>query len=247
MWQRSFVLACVVGLGFSVQDLPVTQSEVESPTQTALRFFMGHGGETIEQFLASYRPVPLEDGSRVRVLVSFPVEIHVVSPSGEMRKKMAVADRVLRYNGRSGVITFKVIADDAAFAALYFRAILLVSTSTLELLTPEELAAVTAHEVGHDFDWTEYWSAVTRRDYPRLRQLELRSDGIAVLTLRAMGLDPDRVASATIKMTRFNELRESRTTVGADSGTGARYVPLKERIAFMRAIAQLKWTNRSLP
>ena len=245
MRQRFSVLACALSVALSVQCVRATHPEAETPTQTALRFFIDHSDETIEQFLSRYRPVPIDAPLRSRVLESFPHDINVVNPSQEMRKKMAVAERVVRYSGRSGVMTFKVVADDAAYAALYFRAILLISTRTLDLLTADELAAVTAHELGHDFEWTEYWNAVTQRDYRRLQQLELRSDGVAVLTLQAIGLSPERLASATIKMTRFNESRERGTNAGANDGTRPRYVSLKERIAFIRAVARLKWAKRS--
>jgi hypothetical protein len=65
---------------------------------------------------------------------------------------------------------------------------------------------VTAHELAHDFYWAEYRSAVEQRDDERLQRLDLRSDGFAVLTLQAMGLNPERLASAALKMARFNQM-----------------------------------------
>ena len=107
---------------------------------------------------------------------------------------------------------------------MYFRAILLVSTRTLDILTAEEFAAVTAHELGHDFHWREYWGAMERSDDERLQRLELGSDGFGVLTLQAMGLNPERLASAAVKMTRFTESREKGTNPAGDAGR-SRYVP----------------------
>jgi hypothetical protein len=244
MWQPVSILASALAVALSVRCVQAAPMGAENASETALRFFEDHRGETIEQFLSSHRPAALDAVSRSRVVGSFPADLPVVDPSRTMRKKMAAAERVLGYSARFGVITIRVIADNAAYAALYFRAILLVSTRTLDLLTTEEFAAVTAHELGHDFEWTEYWTAVEARDYPRLRQLELRSDGIAVLTLQAMGLNPERLATAAMKMTRCNEPHEGGARPRPDGGTGYRYVSLTERVAFIRAMARLNWADR---
>jgi hypothetical protein len=67
-----------------------------------------------------------------------------------------------------------------------------------------------------------------------MQELELRCDGIAVLTLRRVGIDTENLVSAVQKVTRFNQLRNA---VASDTS----YVPLKEQIMFIRAIAGLSW------
>ena len=62
-----------------------------------------------------------------------------------------------------------------------------------------------------------------------MRELELRCDGVAVITLRHLGLDPHALVEAVRTMTRFNE------SVDAVASAGS-YVSLKERIAFVETI-----------
>jgi hypothetical protein len=250
-WTRAAVVATVLLSGTPLLSLETVAdvSKEEVRTQNVLRFFDGHRGETISEFLMRHRPSPLDASSVSQVFESLPEDMKLVRASKEIRKKIVAAQQILEYSARSGVITIRVIASDIAFAALYFRAVLLISTRALDILSAEELAAVTAHEIGHDFEWTEYWNAIQRHDYPRTRELELRSDGFAVLTLEATRITPERLVSAAIKMTRCNEWQAETPVAdagpGGDRGTRDRYVPLKERIAFIRAIARLEWADQS--
>jgi predicted SprT family Zn-dependent metalloprotease len=67
--------------------------------------------------------------------------------------------------------------------------VIVVSGNVLPLLNQEEFAALVDHEIGHEYVWVEYRRAQNRHDHARIRELELRCDGIAVLTLRRLGLD----------------------------------------------------------
>ena len=62
-----------------------------------------------------------------------------------------------------------------------------------------------AHEVGHEYLWSEFEHLRDGRDAPPRQELELRCDAIAVLTLLELGLDPGELVSAVRKVTRFNE------------------------------------------
>jgi Zn-dependent protease with chaperone function len=77
----------------------------------------------------------------------------------------------------------------------------------LRLLDSEELQALVAHEIGHEYVWQEYALARTRNDTARLRELELACDSIAVLTLARIGVKPDRLVTALAKGRRFNHDR----------------------------------------
>lgn len=56
----------------------------------------------------------------------------------------------------------------------------------------------------------------------------------AKLTLRRVGSDPETLVTAVQKVTRFNQLREA-------VESSARYVSLKDRVQFIRAVAGLPW------
>jgi hypothetical protein len=102
------------------------------------------------------------------------------------------------------------------------------------VLSPDEFAALVAHEIAYDYSWQDYRRAMARNDHKKRQELELRCDGIALLTLRRHGIDPEHLVSAVQKVMRFNQRRDA-------VATSASYVPLNERIAFIRAMAGLSW------
>ncbi len=75
------------------------------------------------------------------------------------------------------------------------------------MVSAEEFAALVADEIAHEYVWDEYQKAMARNDHQKMQQLELSCDGIAVLTLRSLGLDAEHLVSAVKKITRFNQLR----------------------------------------
>jgi hypothetical protein len=63
-------------------------------------------------------------------------------------------------------------------------------------------------ELAHEYVWTEYQSALQRGDHHAIQVLELRCDGIAVLTLRHFGLSADRLIKAAEMLTWYNQERK---------------------------------------
>jgi hypothetical protein len=125
-------------------------------------------------------------------------------PSGDQSipSPLQSLHRVLIYHERDQVFDIKVIDLPQAYVGLHGRAILLISRPALAVLTAAELQALIAHELGHDFLWREFEQG---RSGPARQALELECDGIAALTLVALGLDPTRLLAATRKMDQFNE------------------------------------------
>src|SRR5262249_3698269 len=152
-------------------------------------------GETIDAFLMRLRPAPLDEASRATVLASLPHDGEV-RPSKKEGAKLSAAQRVLDYSARPGSVMVTVIAVDSAFVGLYYRTVVLVSAKALVLLTANGLAALVAHEMGHDADWNEFWTAKQAHDSARMRELELKAAGMGVLTLGHLGIDPKHLVSA---------------------------------------------------
>ncbi|PYQ16881.1 MAG: hypothetical protein DMF79_18135 [Acidobacteria bacterium] len=199
-----------------------------SPATRALAFFEADGA-TIPEFLARHRPAPLSPALRAQVVASLPRTGEGQATAAE-RAKLAAIEPVLDLHGRKGTVEIKVIEVGQAFVGLHARTVLLLSRDALALLTPEELQAVTAHELGHEYVWNEYQAAMTSADYRRMQQLELVCDGIAVIALRALGLDAACLIAAVTKMTRYNERR------GAVASARS-YVPLGERRWFIDTVS----------
>jgi Zn-dependent protease with chaperone function len=244
MGQRLTALVLVLTVGVSIPAWAATRTDGEQATRTVAALFAGHSDETIDAFLMRFRAAPLDEATRAKITASLPRDGEV-RPSPKAGEKLSATQRVLDYSAPSGTVSVRVIDVDSAFVGLYNRAVVLVSAKALALLDAEELAALVAHEMGHDADWDAYVIAIQQHNIERMRELELKADGIGTLTLAHLGIDPERLASAIQKTIRYNEWLDHRagaTQAGA-AATADRYVPLKERLAFIRTVAQLRWAN----
>jgi len=244
MGQRIAALVVASAVGLTLPVWATGQSDSERTSRKALALFEGHSEETIDAYLMRLRPTPLDEASRAKVIASLPQEGEI-RPSRNDRKKLSAAERILDYSARSGAVTIKVVELDSAFVGLYYRTVVLVSGKALALFSADELAAVVAHEMGHDGDWNEYSTAMQSRDNERIRELELKADGIAVLTLEHLGSSPDLLVSAAQKVMHRNDCqdRTAGATPQAPLSACDRYVSLDDRIEFIRAVAQIRWAD----
>ena len=160
-----------------------------------------------------------------------------LSPTAQEAMKLAIIPLVLAFHGRKDDMEVRLVAGDGlAFAGLHARTVLLITREALELLDRDELMAVVAHEVGHDYFWDEYEEAQKRGDHRRLQELELRCDGIAIITMEQLRVDIARLVSAATTLGRHNQRAFGKTDDG-------RYVPLDQRVQFIRAMARLTARN----
>jgi Zn-dependent protease with chaperone function len=208
-----------------------------SALETALHYFTRHDPAGIVERLDSVRPAPVSPAEREGVLATLPPEGDVRDLDTAQRKKLAAARRVLELHGREAVYEVRVIEVPQAAVALHARAIVLVSEPALDLLDPEELQALVAHEVGHEHFWSEHSRARRDNDRSHLRTLELLCDGLAIVTLRRAGMDPERLTSALEKIVRYN-----RDRFGAALNEGD-YPAIGERRRFARRLVE--WLGRS--
>lgn len=157
--------------------------------------------------LNACRPEPVSALEKEAVLRSLPVDGGVTHFSTGERRKLEKIDAVLRAQSREGIYEVKIIIVPQAWTGLHARAVLLISMPALVLLTSEELQALVAHEMGHEYVWQQYESAKSRKDPKRLRELELVCDAIALAMLRRIGVAPKRLESATEKVFWYNRER----------------------------------------
>jgi len=207
---------------------------VSDRVKSALEYFERHDGLSIDGFLDQMRPFPIEPTQRARVIAAMPPG--AIPADAQSLEKMSLGDEVLAYHHRRGLITFTIIRVAPGFIGLHGRSVILVSANILPLLSKEEFAALVAHEVGHEYVWAEYGHAEERHDHARIRELELRCDGIAVLTLRRLGVDPQRLVRALQVLTWYNK------ELGLDENA-TDYVSPDERRAFIGAVANLQWAE----
>jgi Zn-dependent protease with chaperone function len=184
--------------------------------------------------LDTCRPAPAGADEKSAALRSLPQEGEVTQLSEGDRRKLRDLNPILRLQAREGVYEVKVISVPQAWTGLYQRAVLLISLPALWLLDSEELQALVAHEIGHEYVWQEYAIAQQRKDQMRLRKLELACDRIAVLTLERVGVKPTRLISALEKVSQFN-----RSQFG-QAANKSYYPSLKTRRNLIKSMSRTK-------
>jgi len=177
--------------------------------------------------LQRIRPPRVPGEIREAVLRSLPAEGEL-NPTPKERGKLGRIRAVLALHDRADAIEVKLIDVFQAAVGLHARTVTLISRKALNLLTAEEVQALAAHEIGHDYFWDEYEQAAAREQWQVVRELELRCDAVALLTLRALGLDSRSLASAIRKLSVYN------SRLGTPNNE-VRYVSEAERIRFQRA------------
>ena len=104
----------------------------------------------------------------------------------------------------------------------------------------EELQALVAHEVGHEYVDDDYKRAFAAGDRRRLKDLELLCDAIGIVTLLKLQMDPSRLITGADIIARDN--RSKFGTAGDQSA----YPTMAERRQFARAVAAgMKTANAS--
>lgn len=198
----------------------------------ALQYFneIGNGKGNLDEYLKSIRPVGISAEQRARLGASIRKE-DIVAPSPERLAKLNALRPILEYHERSAV-EVKILRLGLAWAGFLEGAAVVVSEEAVDLLTAEELQAVIAHELGHEYFAAEYELARKNKQWDKVREVELRCDAISIITLKSLGLNPDRLVSGVTKLTKFNEGRGVRNNPNLVTS-------LDDRLRFCQAIRKL--------
>ena len=198
----------------------------------AFSYFQKVNGQQFDEYLSRIRPDALAPELRTRILNMLP-KTDLLNPSSDELAKIKTLNTILAYHQRDSVITIKVLRANSASAVFVAGAAVLITRPALKLLTSEELQAVVAHELGHEYYWNKFELARQNGNFASIRELELRCDGIAVVTLHHLGLNPESLISAITKLSKQNQLPESATQ---------NYVALIERTTFIWLMLDLVGT-----
>lgn len=158
-------------------------------------------------YLTDCRPQPVSASEKYAVVRTLPVGGTLTTVTRAQRARIEAMDAVLRFHGRESTYEMRIVRIPQAAFALYRSAVLLVSVPALDLLNAEELQAVVAHEIGHEYLMAEWTEARAVGDEARLRQVELVCDAIAALTLVQLQIPVARLASAIAKLDAYNHAR----------------------------------------
>ena len=181
--------------------------------------------------LDACRPNAVSAAEKAAALNSLPAQGAVTSLGPGERRKLDALSSVLRVHRRDSVYDVRVIAVRQAWTGLHERAVLLISLPALQLLNAEELQALAAHEMGHEYIWQEYAEARRQKDTKGMRELELVCDAIAMRTLARAGVPPKQLQTAIEKVLWFNRERLG-VALNEDN-----YPSAKERMALLRQMS----------
>jgi hypothetical protein len=198
--------------------------------ERALQYFERTGKGALGDYLKSIRPPGISPEQRAR-LVSMIRKEDIVSPSIQRQAKLDALRPVLEYHERSAV-EVKILRLGLAWAGMLEGAAVVVSEEAVDVLTAEELQAVVAHELGHEYFAAEYEAARKSKQYDLVKEVELRCDAIAVITLSRLRLNPELLLSGVSRLTKFNEARGVKNNPNLGSS-------VDERQRFCKAIEEL--------
>jgi hypothetical protein len=203
----------------------------DSPASRALRFFQDARPGDPTSWLQALRPAAIRPDQRAQAIAILP-ETGELTPGPDEHAKLATVEAVLVYHKRAQVFETKLIDVPQAVVGLYARAVILISRPALRLVSAAELQALVAHEIGHEYFWADFQRTLERGDKRGRQELELKCDGIAVLTLIALGGNPAWLPAGLRKQLRFNE------AIGAMANADE-YPVLRDRERFINAVRDL--------
>ena len=186
------------------------------------------------QFLKTARPEPVSAENKARALSSLPEEGEVTNLNASARQKLSALVDVLR----ATIATRCTNQSDRRATGSrcpVCASHILISEPALTLLDADELQALLAHEVGHEYVWAERERSFRLADRSRLKDLELMCDAIAIVTLHGLGMDVSRLMTGVQKISRFNRGGFGMAENEKD------YPTVAERRAFTGAVAT--WTS----
>ena len=176
-------------------------------TLTNSRDLLARSHDELVQLLEAVRPSPVSAEHRAHILSTLPQDGEVADLDVASQQKLQALDPVLRGAARDGLFVVKVVALPQAAIGLHARAVVLITNQALTLLAANELQAIVAHEIGHEYVWGDHERASRIADDGRLRDLELVCDIVAMVSLRTLGQNPSGLLTGLEKMLRFNRRR----------------------------------------
>lgn len=153
--------AIILGMTISIFGQNTT---LKGEVGKAMSYFQNIGDRDFEDHLRRIRLPEVSVDHRAEVLASLS-DSKEARVSRRNRLKLDAILPILRFHNRENSVVIKVIQFDHPFVALQGRVVLLISVIALNLLSVEELQAMVAHEIAHDYFWWDYFNAKHRGQY----------------------------------------------------------------------------------
>ncbi len=219
------IVFCLLGVVLTATNAYAQASMLSTPQN-----LLATDPRVFARWLETARPTPVSAQDKARILRTLPVEGEVTKLNDASRRKLAALGELLRTTERDSIYEIKVVDSQLARTSLYQRTVLLISKAALTRIGAEDLQALIAHEIAHEYIWIDHDRASRLRDYHRVKELELLCDGIAIVIPHGRGMDPSRLMATLDKLTRYNRKRFG-AAIKEDG-----YPTLAERREFARAV-----------
>jgi Zn-dependent protease with chaperone function len=147
----SLMLALTISSSEQTRPANLKPRSVEAK---ALAFFERIEDRSFDDYLRRVRLPKVSPALKAEVLALM-TKGEEARASDRMKSKLAAITPMLKFHDRDTIVDVKVLSLPHAFVGLQARAVLLISGPALTILSMEELQAVVAHELGHEYFWGE--------------------------------------------------------------------------------------------
>jgi len=185
-------LACVAVVYFTYATVVAAQASCADEVELALAAIGAGSAEEMRNRLFSERIVVFDDAFRAQAVAALPASLrnHRITQGKLLRRIETIFNQVLQVCGRSGKLELFLYRDDLPSARLWRGCVVAISDGLAEPLYDDELAGILAHELGHSYFEDEMAEGRRTQGALAMRVVELKCDGVAILSLKLLGYDP---------------------------------------------------------
>jgi hypothetical protein len=191
-WRIIGRLACIVAVSFSQATAGAARAHCEDEVELALAAIGSGSAEEMKSRLISERITVFDDFLRAQAVAALPAVLrsHRITQGKLLGRVEAIFNRVLKLQGRSGKLVLFLYRNDFPSAMLWKGCVVAVSDGLAEPLYDDELAGVFAHELSHSYFEDEMAEGRRAQNAFAMRVIELKCDGVAILSLKLLGRNP---------------------------------------------------------
>ena len=229
--ELSFALLLVPGVASDWGQIHQAEASPTAVPQTAFTYFDEVEGHRFDEFLHRLRPKRLPPERKEQVLKILP-QRDVVSASPARRPSFALSSRSSNITTEGPQSMSKSCAPRGGDGLSCGGSNPHQRARARDPLRRRVAGHCSPTNWGTSTSGTSSSVHASRTTTRRLQELELRCDGIAVITLIELGLNPEKVLTSFEKFNAYNGYKES--------GTRAeRYVSSRDRERFIRSMIAL--------